>query len=747
MAWYNWLIVIIPFLFVIGLALYSRRYIRDVVDFLAAGRICGRYVISVAGMESALSVMTLVAAAEADYKVGFMYAFWAGFITPVLLLLSLTGFFSYRFRETKALTIGEFLEKRYNRSFRIFAAFLRTSSEMLTNVILPAVTARFFVYLLGWPSHIKVLGWNIPVFSLIIVLTLLFALIVIWAGGMISLVVTDALQAIMCYPIFLILLVFIVLHFSWFDEMVPALTNRVPGESFLNPYDVKELRDFNIFALVVMLFAGVLNRGVWCGGGTDTAARTAHEGKMANVLGYWRDGFSRIMITMIAIGVITLMTHAHYVEQAHGVRMELAQKILEEKNESPEMTRKLLSELDRIPRDKVIPKQSQKHNQDTKYIDKVQKVLVERKGEAAGHAATLEFRTLFHQMMLPVALRHLLPGPILALMCLLAMMLMLSTDDSRIFSSARTLAQDVVMPFIKKPLTVKQQLWLIRGLTLFVCVVFFIGSTFLSQLDYINLYITIMGAIWAGGAGSVTLGGIYTRFGTTFGAYASLISGAFISGGGVLVQRNWPDRVYPFLQSMGWVEPLDKFLRAAASPFVPYIRWEMNPVKFPINSKEIFFIAMVVSILAYCLGSLITYKGPYNLDKLLHRGKYNTEGKIEKRDPWTWRTVISKIIGITPEYTKGDRIIAWSVFYYSFVYGVLIYFFGTIIWNMFYRWPDNWWANMFFITNIIGPCIVGSITTVWFMWGGIRDIRQLFRDLAKRKADPTDNGMVHKDKE
>ena len=44
MAWYDWLIVIIPFLFVIGMAFYSRRYIRDVVDYLAAGRVCGRYV-------------------------------------------------------------------------------------------------------------------------------------------------------------------------------------------------------------------------------------------------------------------------------------------------------------------------------------------------------------------------------------------------------------------------------------------------------------------------------------------------------------------------------------------------------------------------------------------------------------------------------------------------------------------------------------------------------------------------------
>ena len=61
MAWYNWLIVIIPFVFVIGMAFYSRRYIRDVVDYLSAGRVCGRYVIAVAGLESALGLITLVA--------------------------------------------------------------------------------------------------------------------------------------------------------------------------------------------------------------------------------------------------------------------------------------------------------------------------------------------------------------------------------------------------------------------------------------------------------------------------------------------------------------------------------------------------------------------------------------------------------------------------------------------------------------------------------------------------------------
>ncbi len=45
MSFIDWLIVVVPVIFVIGVGVYSRRYIRGVVDFLSAGRLCGRYVI------------------------------------------------------------------------------------------------------------------------------------------------------------------------------------------------------------------------------------------------------------------------------------------------------------------------------------------------------------------------------------------------------------------------------------------------------------------------------------------------------------------------------------------------------------------------------------------------------------------------------------------------------------------------------------------------------------------------------
>ena len=62
--------MIIPLIIILGAAIYSGKYVRGVVDFLAAGRVAGRYVISVGDLTSGLSVITLVALVEAKYQTG-----------------------------------------------------------------------------------------------------------------------------------------------------------------------------------------------------------------------------------------------------------------------------------------------------------------------------------------------------------------------------------------------------------------------------------------------------------------------------------------------------------------------------------------------------------------------------------------------------------------------------------------------------------------------------------------------------
>ena len=38
----DWLIVIIPVVLILGISVYAKRYVRGIVDFLAAGRFAGR---------------------------------------------------------------------------------------------------------------------------------------------------------------------------------------------------------------------------------------------------------------------------------------------------------------------------------------------------------------------------------------------------------------------------------------------------------------------------------------------------------------------------------------------------------------------------------------------------------------------------------------------------------------------------------------------------------------------------------
>jgi hypothetical protein len=100
------------------------------------------------------------------------------------------------------------------------------------------------------------------------------------------------------------------------------------------------------------------------------------------------------------------------------------------------------------------------------------------------------------------------------------------------------------------------------------------------------------------------------------------------------------------------------------------------------------------------------------------------------------------MIGITPEYTRGDRLIAWSVFLWSIVYGFGNMFCGVLIWNKFSPWPVQRWGVYYYITTIVASLLVGCVSTVWFMWGGFRDMVAMFRDLAARVANPLDDGRV-----
>ena len=298
------------------------------------------------------------------------------------------------------------------------------------------------------------------------------------------------------------------------------------------------------------------------------------------------------------------------------------------------------------------------------------------------------------------------------------------------------------MPLRKKPFNPKQHVLVLRIVAICIGIFFFCGSYFMAQLDYIQLFCTLMCSMWLGGCGPVMIFGLYSRFGTTAGAFTSLITGMVLSTGGILIKRNWADVVYPWLDQVNLVELVGNCLTFLSKPLNPYIVWEMNPVKFPINSYELYFMTMLITLFLYCTVSYFTQKEPFNIDRMLHRGKYNIDHDNKEDFKWSLHTIFSKILGITKEYTTGDKVIAWSLFFYSIVWGFFVTFIGVIIWNAFTPWPIQWWGKYFFVVYLVVPGLMAAISAVWFGIGGIIDLRRMFRDLKARVDNPLDDGWV-----
>ena len=785
MSLIDWVIVIVPVVFVMGMGFYSRRYVRGVSDYLACGRVCGRYVLNMGDVANALSIIGLVAFIEIKYQTGFALSFWSAILSPLSLLIALTGYCSYRFRETRAMSLGQFLEIRYSRKMRVFGSGLRSLAEMLANMIMPAVAARFFIQMLNLPTTLNILGLHVPTFDVLMILFLTLAITLICLGGTMALVITDTIQGMILYPLLFAFVIFILCKFDWNQEVMPVMADRVAHESFINPMDISKFRDFNVFTMVIVVaFNGIFHAATWIGAGTTTAAKSAHEQKMASILGSWRYSIINIFYLLVALCLIVFLNHKHFSKPANEVRQALAIRVADDviKDETTRnAVKQTISEIQPIEHEIGIdPPLSQEDNIDTQFLGHIHETLKEdarsrtqakldaenanqaglteeqltAKAEADRHALIdaegkandlfQQCRTLFNQLSLSVTMKHMLPTGLFGAFCLLLFLAMLSTDDTRIFSATLSIAQDIILPCFPKGLSPKQHVWMIRFVAIGIGIFFYFGSKFMAQLDYIQLFVTLATAIWNSGCCPVMIFGLYWKKGTTQAAWTSLLVGIALSVTYILTQRNWADVVYPFLAKHDMVDMTDKLLRFLSAPFGDWISWKMDPVKFPINSIEFLFFSNIFSLALYAVVSWCTCKVPFNMDRMLHRGEYAdpNEHKNLKRD-WSLKGVFKSIIGITPEYTKGDRIIAYSLFTHSFIYSFGFVFLATLIWNIFTPWDIKWWSKYFLITQLVIPGIIAAITAVWFSIGGVRDLFDLFRNLEKRKkVNILDDGRV-----
>ncbi len=638
MALLDWAIVASVYLVLVGGVIVSKRYMRSVADFLAAGRSAGRYLISVSAGIAGLGAITIVSNLEMNLEAGFAMSWWGMSMTLVVLLVAVSGWVIYRFRATRCLTLAEFFERRYNRSFRVTGGIIAFLAGILNFGIFPQVGARFFIGFFDLPPTFSVLGLEVGTFPVLMIGLIVTALAFVYTGGQVTVILTDFLQGLFASVVFVVIPLYLLYLVGW-DRVEVVLADQPAGKSLINPFDTGHVEDFNFGYFLIGVF-GVLLRGLgWQGEQAyNVSATSAHEAKMAGVLAMWRGFPQGLLLAIVPIIAATAMQHVDFASVAGTVQGQLG-----------------LIEADSV----------------------------------RSHLAT------------PLVLAQLLPIGLMGMFGAMMLAAFISTHDTYLHSWASIFIQDVWLPIRGGRIGRKEHLKLLRWAIFGVAVFIFLFSLFYVPGNKILMYFALTGSIYASWAGIVTIGGLYTRWGTTAGAYAALVCGSGSAVVGILVDQ--------------------------------------KVIESSLNGQEFWAIGMAVSILAYVAFSLLTPRR-FDLDRLLHRGAYALPGEkvvVHERPKLAWR-----LLGMGKEFTRRDRVLYILTYLWTGL-NVLVFIVGTVL-NLVRgddfvsdaSWLTYWkiWVGV--------QAGIAVIVILWFGAGGIRDAGRMLRYLATAARDDEDDGSV-----
>ncbi len=635
----DWTIVIVS----LGLMIFSveagRRVMRSVADFLAAGRSAGRYVLCVASGAAGIGAITVIGNLEMNLIAGFSMSWWGMSTALVVLIITVSGWVIYRFRETRSLTLAQYFEARYSREFRIFTGIIAFVSGIVNFGIFPAVEARFFIYFCGLPESISILGLQVGTFPLMMLLLLGLALYFVLGGGQISVIYADFFQGVLVYGVFVAMVLYFFITFDW-STIESALMAAPQDASLINPFKTSQVEDFNFWYFLIGIIGVIYGTMSWQGTQAyNSSAKSAHEAKMAQVLTSLRNLPMGIMFLFVPIIAYTVLNHPDFANIAQAVSDKLA---------------------------------------------------------------GIEGKAIQSQLKAPLVLTHILPRGLIGGFAAMMLAASISTLDAYMHSWGSILVQDVIMPLRKKPFTPKTHLRVLRLAIVAVGVFAFLFSLIFKQAEYIFLFFAITGAIFAGGSGAVIIGGLYWKRGTTAAAWAAMITGSGIAVAGIIIHQIIPD--------------------------------------FFINGQWFWGISMVGASLVYTIFSLFNKRQDYNLDKLLHRGRYALAGEkqiIDAVPSKGWR-----VLGMGKEFTRGDKVIYILNYVWTGAW-LLVFAVGTI-YNLTHDVADTTWAG-FWRTYLVIYIVVSAGIIVWFVAGGFRDLHRMNRSLKTRERNHADDGFVIRD--
>jgi len=315
----DWLLVALPVVVVGIVTLRARRYLKSVADFMAGGRLAGRYLLSTARSEMGAGAIAYVAMFEWFAHGGFSITWWSLLAAPIGLILSISGFVVYRYRQTRALTLAQFFEMRYSRSFRFFTGLLAFVAGLLNFGVIPVIGGKFMVYFLGLPDHLHLLAFDVPTYLVLMGCFLTATTWITITGGQITVMVADCIQGMFSQIFYVIIGIALIVVFNWHATRDMLLANP-PGQSLVNPFDSFGVKDFNIWYVLMGLWGRAYTIMAWQNNqGFNAAAATAHESRMGNILGSWRSFALSTTMLLLAVSALTYVNSADGAVKIHSL--------------------------------------------------------------------------------------------------------------------------------------------------------------------------------------------------------------------------------------------------------------------------------------------------------------------------------------------------------------------------------------------------------------------------------------------
>ncbi len=472
--------ILVMFSVLVGMLFWCNRYSKSVADFLVAGRSTGRYMMTMAFGMVWIGALNIIAMFEIYHSAGFTAMWWWMLTTPFAIYLGITGFGICRFRQTRALTVPQFLEVRYSKNVRVFAGIVAWIAGVINFGIFPQVGGRFFINFCGIPETLNIFGASFASLPIVMAVLLAVSLLFVFAGGQIAVVVTDCLQGMFTQVAALIItLVLVFTAFDW-SVIIEHMLSLSPEQSLLNPLTSSH-SEFSPWFFMISIV------GMWymCMSNLQTqfhigSAKNSHELKMAAILNQWRwQGLCVFFMVMVLIAISVVND----------------------------------------------PSQS-----DTASI-------VNQKLDAIEANSNITVR---NQLTVTVALSQVMPAGIIGLFAAIMITAIISTYDSFMHSWGAVFVQDVVMPFRKKPFDKKTHIWLLRFSILGVGILAWLFSYFYQPKQSILMYFALVNNLWLGGAGAVIIGGLYWKRGTTRAAISALIISAVLGTFAIILNQFWP---------------------------------------------------------------------------------------------------------------------------------------------------------------------------------------------------------------